>query len=134
MYSCTHWPKPCNSPPPPHLGSHTRALLVSQDRRHLFETPCLLLTLSKTQQKTYRQKMYRETDVSNHCLLLAGDILFMKNPPRASFRRYSFRIRQGHLTHCTGHLQLKYTLHWIDFISSRLKNYNVYLHETYFLS
>jgi hypothetical protein len=26
-------------PPPPHLGSLTRALLVSQDRRHLFVTP-----------------------------------------------------------------------------------------------
>ncbi len=25
---------------PPHLGSYTRALLVSQDRRHLFVTPC----------------------------------------------------------------------------------------------
>ncbi len=25
--------------PPPHLGSYTRALLVSQDRRHLCETP-----------------------------------------------------------------------------------------------
>ncbi len=28
-------------PPPLHLGSYTRALLVSQDRRHLFVTPCL---------------------------------------------------------------------------------------------
>jgi hypothetical protein len=26
--------------PPPHLGSYSRALLVSQDRRHLFVTPC----------------------------------------------------------------------------------------------
>ncbi len=26
-------------PAPPHLGSYTRALLVSQDRRHLFVTP-----------------------------------------------------------------------------------------------
>jgi hypothetical protein len=25
---------------PPHLGSYTSALLVSQDRRHLFVTPC----------------------------------------------------------------------------------------------
>ncbi len=29
---------------PPHLGSYTRALLVSQDRRHLLVTPCLKLT------------------------------------------------------------------------------------------
>ncbi len=27
-------------PPPPHLNSYARALLVSQDRRHLFVTPC----------------------------------------------------------------------------------------------
>ncbi len=27
-------------PSPPHLGSYTRTLLVSQDRRHLFVTPC----------------------------------------------------------------------------------------------
>jgi hypothetical protein len=27
------------TPPPPHLGSYTKALLVSQDRRHLFVTP-----------------------------------------------------------------------------------------------
>jgi hypothetical protein len=38
VYSCTHWLRPRNSPSP-HLGSHTRALLVSQDRRHLFVTP-----------------------------------------------------------------------------------------------
>ncbi len=27
------------TPPPPHLGSYTRALFASQDRRHLFVTP-----------------------------------------------------------------------------------------------
>ncbi len=32
---------PATSPIPPHLGSHTRALLVSQDRRHLFATTWL---------------------------------------------------------------------------------------------
>jgi hypothetical protein len=36
LYSLAETP-----PPPPHLGSYTRALLVSQDRRHLFVTPCL---------------------------------------------------------------------------------------------
>ncbi len=30
---------PLLPPLPPHLGSHSRALLVSQDRRHLFVTP-----------------------------------------------------------------------------------------------
>ncbi len=33
---------PANPPPPPsHLGSYTSALLVSQDRLHLFVIPCL---------------------------------------------------------------------------------------------
>jgi hypothetical protein len=37
----TYWLslRPSNSPLPSHLGSYTRALLVSQDRRHLFATP-----------------------------------------------------------------------------------------------
>jgi hypothetical protein len=35
----THWPIP--APPPPHLGSYTRPLLVNQDRRHLFKDPSL---------------------------------------------------------------------------------------------
>ncbi len=39
MFSCTHWLRPRNSPLPPHLGSYTRTLLSSQDRRHLFVTP-----------------------------------------------------------------------------------------------
>jgi hypothetical protein len=39
VHSCTHWLRPRNlTPSPPHLGSYTRALLVSQDRRHLFVT------------------------------------------------------------------------------------------------
>jgi hypothetical protein len=32
----THWPRPRHSPLSPLLGSYTRALLVSKDRRHLF--------------------------------------------------------------------------------------------------
>ncbi len=41
MHSCTHWLRPrLPLTLPPHLGSYTRALLVSQDRRrHLFVTP-----------------------------------------------------------------------------------------------
>ncbi len=41
VHSCTHWLRPATPTPPPHLGSYTRALLVSQDRRHLFVTPWL---------------------------------------------------------------------------------------------
>jgi hypothetical protein len=43
VYSCTHWLRPRDTPqlpPSPHLGSCTRALLISRDRRHLFVTPC----------------------------------------------------------------------------------------------
>ncbi len=36
--SCTHWLRLLYSPP--HLGSYTGALLVSENRRHLFVTPC----------------------------------------------------------------------------------------------
>jgi hypothetical protein len=36
LYSLAETPQP---PLPPHLGPYTRALLVSQDRRHLFVTP-----------------------------------------------------------------------------------------------
>jgi hypothetical protein len=52
VHSCTHWLRTRNPPfpIPPHLGSHTRALLVSQDRRHLFVTPgpcCQRMDLTK---------------------------------------------------------------------------------------
>jgi hypothetical protein len=41
VHSCTWYSltDTCNPTPTPHLGSYTRALLVSQDRRHLFITP-----------------------------------------------------------------------------------------------
>jgi hypothetical protein len=38
VYSCSHWLRPQNSR---RLDSYTRALLVSQDRRHLLVTPWL---------------------------------------------------------------------------------------------
>ncbi len=42
LYSLAETPQPQHPPPPPsHLGSYTRALLVCQNRRHLFVTPCL---------------------------------------------------------------------------------------------
>jgi hypothetical protein len=37
LHSCNHWLRPPEHPPPPPL-SYTRALLVSQDRRHLLVT------------------------------------------------------------------------------------------------
>jgi hypothetical protein len=38
LHSYTHWLRPRN-PPPSHLDSYAIALLVSEDRRHLFVTP-----------------------------------------------------------------------------------------------
>jgi hypothetical protein len=43
LYSLAETPQP--TPCPPHLGSYTRVLLVSQNRRHLFVTPCCILLL-----------------------------------------------------------------------------------------
>jgi hypothetical protein len=49
VYGCNHLLRPRNPTPPPHLGSYTRPLLVSQDRRHLLVTPALvLLSYSET--------------------------------------------------------------------------------------
>ncbi len=39
LYSLAETPQPPPPPPPPHWDSHTRALLVSKHRRHLFVTP-----------------------------------------------------------------------------------------------
>jgi hypothetical protein len=49
VYSCTQLLRPRT--PPPHLGSYTRALLVSQDRRHLFLTPCMQSCLVVARQR-----------------------------------------------------------------------------------
>jgi hypothetical protein len=42
---------PLLPPPPSHLGSYTRALLVSQDRRHLFVTLCWIQIQIRTEKK-----------------------------------------------------------------------------------
>jgi hypothetical protein len=36
VHTCTHWLRSRSPLPPPHLGSYSRALLVSRDRRNLF--------------------------------------------------------------------------------------------------
>ncbi len=47
VYSCIHYLRPRNSPSPPlQLGSYTRALLVSQNRRHIFLTPYIFCSES----------------------------------------------------------------------------------------
>jgi hypothetical protein len=46
VHSCTHWLRPRNPHPLPlHLGSYTMALLVSQDKRHLFVPPAYKVSL-----------------------------------------------------------------------------------------
>jgi hypothetical protein len=51
VHSCTNWPEtlPATPPPPPHLGSYTRAILVSQDRRHFFVTTWFFVISADTQ-------------------------------------------------------------------------------------
>ncbi len=44
------------TPSLPHLGTYTRALLASQDRRHLFVTPPLGIIDSKHVAVSWRQK------------------------------------------------------------------------------
>ncbi len=62
MYSCTHWLRPLLLPtPPPHLGSYTRAPLVSQDRRHLFVTPCFSHSRTQFSSTAPRGKMAAAT-------------------------------------------------------------------------
>jgi hypothetical protein len=93
---CTHWLRPRNTPPP-HLGSYKWALLVSQDRRHLFGTPyyryidavlnhiaplpfflcdtILLISLAVTLARTYTRVCV--LCVPNHCILgkqLSGNL------------------------------------------------------------
>jgi hypothetical protein len=52
VYSCTHRLRPRNSPPQPHLGSYKRAILVSQQRRHLFVTPWYNQSINHSQRGT----------------------------------------------------------------------------------
>ncbi len=71
--SCIHWLRPRN-PPPPHLGSYTRTLLVSQGRRHLFVTPCLYCILkantelySLSERPLLQQESYLTSQHERHC-------------------------------------------------------------------
>ncbi len=47
VHSSTNWLRP-RKPPPPHLGSYTMALLVNQERRHLFVSPGCPITVSQS--------------------------------------------------------------------------------------
>jgi hypothetical protein len=48
LHSLAKTPQSPPPPHPPHLGSYTRTLLVSQDRRHIYVTPCYWRILKKT--------------------------------------------------------------------------------------
>jgi hypothetical protein len=51
-------------PPPPHLGSYRRALLVGQDRRHLFVTPCIPITYSSVGAHICVIDLFQQKDIS----------------------------------------------------------------------
>jgi hypothetical protein len=48
VHSCTYCKRPRNASPQPTFGSYTRVPLVSQDRRHLFVTPCTRASMRRT--------------------------------------------------------------------------------------
>ncbi len=67
LYSMAETPQ---SPPPPHLGSYTRALLVSQDRRHLYVAPCLVAiptyVVRNSQVPTIRRRIDGQKSADSH--------------------------------------------------------------------
>jgi hypothetical protein len=67
VHSSTHWLISRNPPPAfPHFGSYTMALLVSQDRRHLFVTPSLAIlteTLKVTVLGAVEKTVEKEVEV-----------------------------------------------------------------------
>ncbi len=54
------------TPPPPHLGSYTRALLVKQDRRHLFVTPLVSRLTDPKRKATDDETVYGKSDIDQH--------------------------------------------------------------------
>ncbi len=56
VHSCTHWLRPRNSPPPPHLDSYYEGAIGQQDRRHLFVTTCRWFSLTCEYLQEYRKK------------------------------------------------------------------------------
>jgi hypothetical protein len=72
VHSYTHWLRHHN-PPSPHLGSCTRALLVSQDRRHLLVTLWFKGTVSQiwiARKRNIAEHLYRSVDLNEGCLLI----------------------------------------------------------------
>ena len=71
------------TPLPPHLSSFTRALLVSQDRQHLFVTPCLF---QKNVHRMFKYPyIFRNQEVrimcggGLNCPVMAGTDYWMEN-------------------------------------------------------
>jgi hypothetical protein len=66
-------------PPPPHLGSYLRALLVSQDRRHLFVTP------GDTHQQFEKLEIQADHKARNHlvCMTYLFYWWFLSRRPKA---------------------------------------------------
>ncbi len=65
LYSLAEIPQ---LPPfPMHLGSYMMAILVSQERRHLFVTPCLQTTTDQIQTSQSVQMPFIYLSAHNHC-------------------------------------------------------------------
>jgi hypothetical protein len=57
---------PPQLPPPPHLGSDTRALLVSQDRGRLFVTPWAEIYSPRLTMPTLQRSWFRQPPPPPH--------------------------------------------------------------------
>jgi hypothetical protein len=78
VHSCTHWLRPRISLPPPHLGSYTWALLVSQDRRHHFVTSWHRLNM----EVDFQSLFWAPCHVMSTAVLIGWDPATLSLPPR----------------------------------------------------
>ncbi len=90
VHSFTHWLRPSNFPPiPPHLGSYTRALLVSQDR------PDLVLILWGVGFIRFKLKLFvkRRWKTSYNWLNIETIFVFQKFLIPQNLRRKTLNVR-----------------------------------------
>jgi hypothetical protein len=119
VYSYTYWLRPRNSPLPPHLGSYTRALLVSQERRHLFSNPLAVnhgylistaqsrrtkrTSINKTKKDPYSLLGVLDPDRSGHYHFAGSGPVFILTKCTNVKKNYTFRFSEKR--HCTYFVQ-----------------------------
>jgi hypothetical protein len=84
LYSLTKTPHPT-----PHSGSYTRALLVSQDRLHLFVTPCSLPMYNCTYNH-YKLKFHTSAESTKMMCFLHISVPFEFHKKLPSFQVHQF--------------------------------------------